>query len=86
MFVSNWYDENARFLHVSNYFVSVKVRDAILPSGPNTTVKTMELPRDQWRRKINNWGGGGGGHIHILFKDFKNNRSQKKLIMQNTNI
>ena len=31
--------------------------------------------------------GGGGGNIHIfVFTDLKNNRFQKKLIMQNTNI
>ena len=36
----------------------------------------------QWRRKIDNWGGA---NIHIfVFTDLKNNRFQKKLIMQNT--
>ena len=31
--------------------------------------------------------GGGGAHIHIfVFTDHKNNRFQKKLITQNTNI
>ena len=40
----------------------------------------------QGRRKIDNWGGGGG-NIHIfMFTDLENNRFQKKLIMQNTNI
>ena len=35
------------------------------------------------RRKIDKWGD----HIHIfVFTDLKNNRFQKKLIMQNTNI
>jgi hypothetical protein len=37
------------------------------------------------RSKFDN--GGGGAHIHIfVFTDHKNNRFQKKLIMQNTNI
>ena len=43
----------------------------------------------QWRRQNDNWGGGGGGgaNIHIsLLTDCKNNRFQKKLITQNTNI
>ncbi len=32
-------------------------------------------------------GGGGGAHIHIfVFTDHKNNRFQKKLIVQNMNI
>ena len=32
-------------------------------------------------------GGGGGADIHIfVFTDHKNNRFQKKLITQNTNI
>ena len=45
------------------------------------------FPNSQWRKKIDNWGGGGGGNIHIfVFTDLKNNRFQKKLIMQNTNI
>ena len=40
------------------------------------------------RSKFDNLGGGGGGaHIHIfVFTDHKNNRFQKKLITQNTNI
>ena len=38
------------------------------------------------RSKLDNWGGGGA-HIHIfVFTDHKNNRFQKKLITQNTNI
>ncbi len=41
----------------------------------------------QWRRQNDNWGGGGGANIHIsLLTDCKNNRFQKKLITQNTNI
>ena len=33
------------------------------------------------------WGGGGGADIHIyVFTHHKNNRFQKKLIVQNTNI
>ncbi len=40
----------------------------------------------QWRRQNDNWGGGGA-NIHIsLLTDCKNNRFQKKLITQNTNI
>ena len=39
----------------------------------------------QWRSKIDNWEGAG--HIHIfVFTDLQNNRLQKTLIMQNTNI
>ncbi len=39
----------------------------------------------QWRSKIDK--GGGGGHYHIfVFTDLKNNRFEKKLIMQNRNI
>ena len=38
----------------------------------------------QWRRQRDNWGGA---NIHIfVFIDHKNNRFQKKLIMQNTTI
>ena len=41
--------------------------------------------KSQWRSKFDNWGGGA--HIHIfVFTDHKNNRFQKKLITQNTNI
>ena len=41
--------------------------------------------KSQCRSKFDNWGGGA--HIHIfVFTDHKNNRFQKKLIMQNTNI
>ncbi len=40
---------------------------------------------NQWRRKIDNWGGGGNIHVFV-FTDLKNNRFQQKLIMQNTNI
>ena len=40
-------------------------------------------PWYQWRRQLDNWGA----NIHIfVFTDHKNNRFQKKLIMQNTNI
>ena len=35
-------------------------------------------------QQVHNWGGGG---IHLfMFTQSKNNRFQKKLIMQNTNI
>ena len=41
----------------------------------------------QGRRKLDNWGGGGGADIHIyVFTHHKNNRFEKKLIVQNTNI
>jgi hypothetical protein len=41
----------------------------------------------QRRRNIDNWGRGGGADIHIFVcTDCKNNRFQKKLIGQNTNI
>ena len=39
----------------------------------------------QGRRKLDNWGGGADIHIYV-FKHHKNNRFQKKLIVQNTNI
>ena len=42
--------------------------------------------KSQCRSKFDNWGGGGA-HSHIfVFTDHKNNRFQKKLITQNTNI
>ena len=41
--------------------------------------------KSQCRSKFDNLGGGA--HIHIfVFTDHKNNRFQKKLITQNTNI
>ncbi len=46
-----------------------------------------ELTASGVGRSIIGGGGGGGGNIHIfVFTDLKNNRFQKKLIMQNTNI
>ena len=40
----------------------------------------------QGRSKLDNWGGGGAD-IHIyVFMHHKNNRFQKRLIVQNTNI
>ena len=36
----------------------------------------------QRRRKIDNWGGGGGADIHIfVLPDCKNNQFQKKLML-----
>ena len=44
------------------------------------------ISSDQWRSKLDNWGGGGA-HIHIVeFTDHENNRFQTKLIVQNMNI
>ena len=43
------------------------------------------LSWDQWRRQLDNWGGGANIHIFV-FTDRKNKRFQKKLIMQNTKI
>jgi hypothetical protein len=40
---------------------------------------------NQRRRNIDNWGVGADIHIFV-FTDCKNNRFQKKLIGQNTNI
>ena len=52
--------------------------------GQNQYV-TLPLPIVQGRSKLDNWGGGT--HIHIyVFTHHKNNRFQKKLIVQNTNI
>ena len=39
----------------------------------------------QGQRKIDNWGGGAVIYIFVL-TDCKNNRFQKKLMMQNKNI
>ena len=58
----------------------------------NLLILRHEVSRDhpassclsQGRRKIDNWGGVD---IHVLvFTGCKNNRFQKKLMMQNTNI
>ena len=39
----------------------------------------------QGRSKLDNWGGGADIHIYV-FTHHKNNRFQKKLIVQNMNI
>ena len=40
----------------------------------------------QAHTKLDIGGGGGGGNTHVfVFTDHKNNRSQKKLIVQSTN-
>ena len=51
-----------------------------------TRNQQSQLLNNQGRSKLVNWGGGGAD-IHIyVFMHHKNNRFQKKLIVQNTNI
>ena len=47
--------------------------------------KTYTFIKNQGRSKLDNWGGGADIHIYV-FTHHKNNRFQKKLIVQNTNI
>ncbi len=67
---------NSKFVTAAKneFFVTVKI-------------KTLRDPTSGVGRSIIGGGGGGGSNIHIfVFTDIKNNRFQKKLIMQNTNI
>ena len=48
-------------------------------------IKFSDMINKQWCRQLDNWGGGVNIHIFV-FTDHKNNRFQKKLIMQNTKI
>ena len=52
--------------------------------SPTTIIHwfTCIIRKYQGQRKIDNWGAGGG-HIFV-FTECKNNRFQKKLIVQNT--
>ena len=46
-----------------------------------TPCTIVDLYSNQWRSKVDIWGGGT--HIHIFqFTDHENNRFQKKLIVQ----
>ena len=49
-------------------------------------LEVIGVPVAQWRSKLGNWGGGGNIHIFVLYTDHENNRFQRKLVMQNTNI
>ena len=63
-----------------------KTRDTRTIGGAIIRLNGITI-KSQCRSKFYNWGGGGGAHIHIfVFTDHKNNRFQKKLITQNTNI
>ena len=57
----------------------------------NTTLDQLghEVNMDapwQGRSKLDNWGGGGADIHMYVFTHHKNNRFQKKLIVQNTNM
>ena len=61
-----------------------KTRDTRTIGGAIIRLNGLTI-KSQCRSKFDNWGGGA--HIHIfVFTDHKNNRFQKKLITQNTNI
>jgi hypothetical protein len=63
-----------------------KTRDTRTIGGAIIRLNGITI-KSQCRSKFfDNWEGGGA-HIHIfVFTDHKNNRFQKKLITQNTNI
>ena len=61
-----------------------KTRDTRTIGGAIVRLNGITI-KSQCRSKFDNWGWGA--HIHIfVFTDHKNNRFQKKLITQNTNI
>ena len=58
----------------------------VLPYSDNKTL-LMSEKNIMRNRPVASSIIGGGAHIHIfVFADHKNNRFQKKLIVQNTNI